>query len=105
MGTQKAGFVGIIKRADCHCHKGLFVVDVFLLDPIEQEAHLIDQVFFKTETEAKMKMVDVVRESAAIYLENAGVEIDSIVETEQAVGNEADKMADNFMREQNPNLH
>jgi hypothetical protein len=105
MGTNTAGFYGKVVAADCDCHKGLYFVEAYAMDPQKQAAILIGRCPFDTKKQAEDSMVKYVKDCALYFMEQNGVGRNQVLRAEQYEGEIADKMVETFMKENNPGLH
>lgn len=104
MSKEMAGFRGEVFPARCDCHRGQFVAQASLVDPIEGPIYLA-HTFFKTEDEASKGLNGFVKQVAFKFLEECGINADSINQVEEMNGADADKALQRFMAQNNPKLH
>lgn len=105
MGKKQAGFYGHIVKADCECHPNMYFIEAYRLDPKSQKAILIGRLPCGTEEIAKRDIFEFVKYCATKFASGLGLVPDHDCQIRRFDGEEADRAADSFMRNNNPELH
>lgn len=104
--TKKAqiAFTGEVHKAQCQCHKGQWLVVIFMIHPYQGRIYL-HNVAFKTEAEAEAELQSCVELAAMEVMTTAGLKKDLVKKVEVSHGDDAIKSESKFMNEHNPILH
>lgn len=97
-------FMGEIQKAQCECHKGQYLVLIFMIHPRQGKIYL-HNVPFKTKAEAEKQLQPCVELAAEEAMGLMGVRKDSLRKVEVSHNEDAVKSEKKFLNEHNPKLH